>query len=131
MGVEPYLISASLVGVVAQRLVRKICDNCKISYTPDIAEQEVLKIFSDTQLYKGKGCNQCYNTGYKGRIAIHEIMPLNREIRLLIDNRANIDELRNNAVEQGMFTLRENCQELVIKGITTFDELIRVTYTGE
>ncbi|WP_069649458.1 type II secretion system ATPase GspE [Caloranaerobacter ferrireducens] len=131
MGIEPYLISSSLVGVVSQRLVRKICDNCKISYTPDQIEIKSLNIDEKTRLFKGKGCSQCYNTGYKGRTAIHEIMIIDKEIRKLIDEKASNDILRLNSSKNGMITLRENCRSLVLDGITTFEELMRVTYTIE
>ncbi|WP_427339164.1 type II secretion system ATPase GspE [Caloranaerobacter sp. DY30410] len=131
MGIEPYLISSSLVGVISQRLVRKICDNCKISYTPDQIEIKSLNIDENTRLFKGKGCSQCYNTGYKGRTAIHEIMIIDKEIRRLIDENASNDILRINSLKNGMITLRENCRYLVLEGITTFEELMRVTYTIE
>lgn len=131
MGIQPYLISSSLVGVVAQRLVRRICNRCRISYKPDEKERKLLNIDENTLLYKGKGCSHCFNSGYKGRIAIHEIMPINSDIRELIDNSASINQLREAALKNGMITLRENCRELVLKGVTTYQELIRVTYTLE
>lgn len=131
MGIEPYLISSSLVGIVSQRLVRKICDNCKISYTPNLLEMKTLNIDEKTELFKGKGCSQCYNTGYKGRTAIHEIMIIDRDLRKLIDEKASSDVLRLNSSKSGMITLRENCRTLVLEGVTTFEELMRVTYTIE
>ncbi|KGG81452.1 type II secretion system protein E [Caloranaerobacter azorensis H53214] len=131
MGIEPYLISSSLVGVISQRLVRKICDNCKVSYTPDQIEMKSLNIDENTRLFRGKGCSQCYNTGYKGRTAIHEIMIIDKEIRRLIDENASNDVLRINSLKNGMVTLRENCKSLVLEGVTTFEELMRVTYTIE
>ncbi|SHH46419.1 GspE/PulE family protein [Tepidibacter thalassicus] len=130
MGIEPYLISASVVGVVAQRLVRKICDKCKISYTPSEKEIKILGLKEGEVLYKGNGCVHCYNTGYKGRISIHEIMHINKNIRALIDKKESIDSLRKTSIDDGMITLRENCKGLVINGITTIDEFIRVTYTN-
>ncbi|KPU28063.1 type II secretion system protein E [Caloranaerobacter sp. TR13] len=131
MGIESYLISSSLVGVISQRLVRKICDNCKISYIPDKIEIKSLNIDENTKLFRGKGCSQCYNTGYKGRTAIHEIMIIDKEMRKLIDENASNDILKLNSSKNGMITLRENCRSLVIEGITTFEELMRVTYTIE
>ncbi len=131
MGIKPYLISSSLVGVVAQRLVRKVCDYCKEEYTPSKSERELLGINEDIKLYKGKGCNKCYNTGYKGRTAIHEIMPATNSIKDLIDRDATLTEIKNQAIINGMETLRHNCTELVLKGITTTEELLRVTYSME
>ncbi|WP_243096833.1 type II secretion system ATPase GspE [Thermohalobacter berrensis] len=131
MGIEPYLISSSIVGVIAQRLVKKICEKCKTEYKPNENERKILGIDNNTFLYKGTGCNYCYNTGYKGRTAIHEILPVNKYIREMIDNNVNITRIRNKAIENGMITLKENCKELVLNGTTTFEELIRVTYTIE
>lgn len=131
MGIQPYLISSSVVGVVAQRLVRKICDNCKEEYISDEKERKLLNVDEGITLYKGKGCGQCYNTGYKGRIAIHEIMTANKEIRTAINENENTDEIREKAIENGMVILKENCKELVLKGITTVDEFVRTTYTME
>ncbi|SHJ82560.1 type II secretion system ATPase GspE [Tepidibacter formicigenes] len=130
MGIEPYLISASVVGVVAQRLVRKICDKCKTSYTPSEKEIKTLKLKENDLLYKGTGCVHCYNSGYKGRTSIHEIMNINKNIRSLIDEKEGIDKLRKESIDDGMITLRENCKELVLNGVTSFDELMRVTYTN-
>lgn len=131
MGIEPYLITSSLIGVVAQRLVRKICDNCKTEYNATESDKEILEVKEDITLYKGQGCNKCYNTGYKGRIAIHEIMHMTRPLRRLIDASSSIDTVKEKAIEEGMITLKENCSELVLNGITTVEELLRVTYTLE
>ena len=131
MGIEPYLISSSVVGVIAQRLVKKICTNCKESYEPSQKEMEVLNIGNDVPLYRGAGCPQCFQNGYKGRTSIHEIMNVNRKVRSYINNKMGIDEISKIAVENGMITLKESCKKLVIEGITTFDELMRVTYTNE
>ncbi|WP_425448623.1 GspE/PulE family protein [Dethiothermospora halolimnae] len=131
MGIDSYLITSSVVGVVAQRLVRKICEECKVSYTPDVNEKRILGIEEDVTLYKGQGCNKCYNTGYKGRIAIHEIMPLTSGIREVIDANSSIDQLKNKVLLEGMITLKENCKELVLQGTTTVEELLKVAYTME
>lgn len=129
MGIEPYLVSASVVGVLAQRLVRKICNQCKTSYKAENYEKELLNIHDDVQLSKGKGCSACNGTGYKGRTAIHEVMPVGRDIRTLIEKRAGIDEIRKAATDSGTISLRESCLQLVLQGITTIDEMIRVTYS--
>ncbi len=131
MGVPPYLVSSAVIGVVAQRLVKKICDSCKTQYIPNEQERQLLKIQDDITLYKGKGCSYCNNTGYKGRTAIHEVMPIDRKLRIQIDKGESTDLLRQTAKTNGTITLRENCKELVLKGITTIDELIRVTYSIE
>ncbi len=131
MGIEPYLVSSSVVGVVAQRLVRKICPHCKVSYRPDHAEMMMLKLKEPRPLYRGEGCNYCNGTGFKGRSPIHEIMVVNREIRELIDRRATTDQLRQMAARFGTKSLRESCMELVLEGVTTVSELTKVTYSIE
>jgi len=131
MGVEPYLVSSSVVGITAQRLMRRICSNCKTPYTPDRTEMDALKIREAVTLYRGAGCSACNFTGYRGRVAIHEIMPINAQIRELIDKRASIDHVRNVAIRQGTTTLRENSTELVLKGVSTTEELLKVTYSVE
>ncbi|AOT68185.1 type II secretion system ATPase GspE [Geosporobacter ferrireducens] len=128
MGIEPYLISSSVVGIVAQRLVKRICKNCKIAYHPSVGEINLLQLPHGAMLYKGEGCNACNQTGYRGRTAIHEVMPVTKDIKKLIDERKNTEDLRKAAVEQGMTTLRQSCRELVINGITTIEELLRMTY---
>ena len=128
MGIESYLISSSVVGIVAQRLVKRICDNCKVTYHPGVGEINVLQLPHGAMLHKGEGCNACNQTGYRGRTAIHEVMPITKDIKKLIDERKNTEDLRKSAVNQGMTTLRQSCRELVINGITTVDELLRMTY---
>lgn len=131
MGIEPYLVSSSLVGVVAQRLVKKICPRCKISYRPDHAEMMLLKLREPRELYKGEGCPACNFTGYQKRTAIHEILVVTKDIREIIDRRGTNDQLRQAASRFGTKTLRESCAQLVIDGITTTAELARVTYNVE
>lgn len=131
MGIEPYLVSSSVVGITAQRLVRRICSNCKVPYIPDRTEMDILKIRDPQTLYRGSGCSACNYTGYRGRVAIHEIMPVNAQIRELIDKKASIDHVRSVAIRQGTTTLRENSTQLVLKGITTTEELLKVTYSVE
>lgn len=128
MGVEPYLISSSVVGIIAQRLVKKICNNCKEAYCPSTEEIQLLDLSHKTKLYKGNGCNACNQTGYRGRTSIHEIMPITKDIKKLIDEHKNTEDLRKMAVDHGMTTLRQSCRELVIHGITTVEELLRMTH---
>ncbi|MGB9856573.1 MAG: type IV-A pilus assembly ATPase PilB [Dictyoglomaceae bacterium] len=134
MGIEPFLISSSLLGVVAQRLVRKICPRCKTPYEPTPEDLEVLKAnlpdkFDPEKLtlYKGKGCGYCNNKGYKGRTAIHEIMLIDDEIRELILKKVSKDTIRETARKKGMNTLREDGLLKVLNGITTIEEVMRVT----
>ncbi|HZX21681.1 MAG TPA: ATPase, T2SS/T4P/T4SS family [Clostridia bacterium] len=131
MGIEPYLVSSSVVGITAQRLVKKICENCKTGHIADELEKKALRA-EDTEevtVYKGTGCNLCNNTGYKGRTAIHEILPITKGIRLLVDAGASIDSIREEAQKQNFVSLRDNCAQLVREGVTTIDELLRVTYS--
>ncbi|NME83053.1 GspE/PulE family protein [Clostridium sp. SM-530-WT-3G] len=125
MGVKPYLVSTSVVGIVAQRLVRKICSNCKTSYEASEQEKKILGKDLDEKvtLFKGEGCGYCHETGYTGRIGIYEIMEMTREHRKLINEGADSDMLRDISVKNGMVTLEEECRELVLKGITTVEEL--------
>ncbi|NTV91297.1 MAG: Flp pilus assembly complex ATPase component TadA, partial [Clostridiales bacterium] len=116
MGIEPYLVSSSVVGIISQRLVRKICKSCKTSYKPEISELSLLKLREGRSLFKGTGCSACNNTGYSGRTAIHEVMSVGKEMRELIDRRANIDQIRHLASKTGTQTLRESCTQLVING---------------
>jgi len=130
MGVEPFLVSSSLIGVLAQRLVRKICPHCKepVSIPPEIwTRMELPGPLSGTTFYKGKGCRECKGTGYKGRTGIYELMVLNEEIQRLIVKRASDDQLQKAAKEAGMVTLREDGFKKAIRGITTLEEVLRVT----
>lgn len=129
MGIEPYLLSSSMVGVIAQRLVRRICPKCKTSYRPDHNEMMLLKLREPTPLHRGAGCQACNFTGYSKRIAIHEIVQVNKDMRELINRRATLDQMKAAASRYGTITLRDNCVKLVLEGITTTDELLRVTYS--
>ncbi len=130
MGIKPYLINSSVRGIVAQRLVRKICDNCKEEYEASNYEKSVLNMedHENLKLYRGTGCHKCHNTGYSGRTAIHEVMRLSKSIRDIIQHEGTTDKLREVALQEGMYTLNENCRDLVIKGITTIDEYFYIAY---
>ena len=129
MGVESYLVASSLVGVIAQRLVRNICPRCKVTYRPSHSEMLLLKMKEPTPLHKGVGCPYCNFTGYKGRSGIHEILVITREIRDLINRGASADQLQQMALRQGTVSLRDSCIDLVLHGMTTVDELLKVTYS--
>lgn len=131
MGIEPFLVAASLVGVISQRLVRRICPNCKVPRNVTSTEMKLLKSEEVQNVATGAGCPICNNTGYKGRIAIHEIMMMNKELNEIVTSKGTTEELRQMARKFGLKTLRESCTELVLQGITTIEELIRVTYTSE
>ena len=131
MGVEGYLISSSLLGVLAQRLVRVICNKCKITYAPDKELADELGVKMNFQTYKGKGCEICDHTGYKGRTGIFELLLVNDEIRRLIVEKKGSDVIAQKAIELGMKTLRDDGWEKVKAGITTVDEVIRVTQAAE
>ena len=130
LGVEYFMIAGVLNAVVAQRLVRKVCPHC--SFTREMTEEE--KITLDLPLdqsYKIKdaeGCVKCRFTGYKGRTAIVEIMPVNAKLRSLISSGASTEEIRNNAVMDGMMTLRESAIRKLADGVTTFDEIVKALY---
>lgn len=127
MGIEPFLVASSVVGVVAQRLVRKICPYCKMEYIPTKEELSHigLKNFKG-KLYKGKGCERCMNTGYLGRTAIYEIMAITKEIRKAILNGSDSDVIRDIAVNEGMKTLKMDGISKIKMGITTVEEVLRV-----
>ncbi len=108
-------------------MLKKVCSHCKEEYDPNEHERKLLNLAYGDKLYKGAGCNFCNDTGYRGRTAIHEVMNINAEVRELIDSGGRTDQLRNLARSQGMTTLRESCIELVLSGITTVDELLRMT----
>lgn len=133
MGIEPFLISSSVVGVIAQRLVRRLCPKCKVEYEPKPNEVAALK-FAEGEIPKvfmPKGCPNCNNTGYRGRIAIYEIMTISSEERELIAKNVTSDKLKEVAINNGMKTLRDNCARLVKSGVTSLDEMFRVTYAKE
>lgn len=133
MGIEPYLVAASLSGVVAQRLVRRICPKCKEGYKASDYEKNMLGIDKEQDLiiHKGKGCNSCNNTGYSGRLGIYEIMEISREHRELIQKEANMDSIKELSISQGTKTLEMACGDLVLKGETTIEELMKVAFLKE
>jgi|Deesub1362B_J571_1020462.scaffolds.fasta_scaffold00572_3 type IV pilus assembly protein PilB len=132
MDIEPFLIASTLLVVVSQRLVRKICEECKEEYKP---EESVLLDLSPedpdrlkgAKFYKGRGCEKCFGTGYKGRIGIYEVMPITKRIRELILKKAPTFEIEKAAIEEGMITLRESGIRKVIRGVTTPDEVLKET----
>ena len=128
MDIKPFLISSTLAGVIAQRLVRKICPNCGEEYTSDEREMRLLGVKNAVKLKKGMGCSLCNDTGYKGRIGIFEILELDKDIKNLIDINSTESEIRKTAFKKGMNTLRESCINKVLNGTTTIDEMLKATY---
>ena len=130
MGIEPYLVSSAVIGVISQRLVKELCPDCKVPYEASYSEKSLLGLDTNENitLYRPKGCNKC-NNGYKGRRAVHEIMIVNESIRQLIDDGANIDELRIVAEKQGMISLLKDSVNLALNGQTTVEEVLRAGYT--
>ncbi|MEL7649825.1 MAG: GspE/PulE family protein [Sedimentibacter sp.] len=128
MGIKPFLTAASLRGVVSQRLVRKICPNCRTEYETGKHEMELLKLKESTALYRGTGCAVCYYSGYSGRIGIYEVMKADKDIRDIIYRGGSADELARAAERNGMTTLKENCRQLVLSGITSVDEYSQLVY---
>ena len=131
MGVEPFLICSSLAGILAQRLVRRVCKNCKTYYVPSDSDLERLgidrSVVGDHKFCYGRGCPNCNHTGYKGRKALTELLVVNNEIREMIANEAPANPLREKARELGMRTLREDGLAAVMNGETTVDEVVRYT----
>jgi general secretion pathway protein E len=129
MGVEPYLVSSVLEGVLAQRLVRRICEACRVPDTPSRADLEAIGIDPAGRwtLYRGKGCDECRGTGYRGRFGIYELFPITEEVRSLVIRRASTPEIRRHAIEAGMTTLRLDGWLKARDGLTTVDEILRVT----
>ena len=131
LGLEPFLISSTLLGALAQRLVRRICPHCSEPYSVDAASLRKLGFpLADketVELKRGKGCLQCRNTGYLGRLGIFEIFPLSEQLKKLVAGKANDADLRQVAVREGMTTLREDAWRKVQAGLTTVEEAVRVT----
>ena len=134
MGVEPFLISSSLVAIVAQRLIRKLCPKCKEAYEPTESlsiRLPLVKKNKKTIFYRPKGCEQCFNTGFKGRVGICEVLLLGPLIRDLILKRARESEIKAAARKEGMRTLREDGMIKVVQGVTSLEEVLRVTVADE
>jgi type IV pilus assembly protein PilB len=131
MDIEPFLVGSALDSVVAQRLARRLCERCKEPYVHDPNDLVTLKFGilpgqPIAQLYRPTGCQSCSNTGYRGRIAIHEVMTVTEEIERLAVARASSAEIARLAVEQGMLTLRQDGWAKVQMGLTSVEEILRV-----
>jgi len=135
MGVEPFLISASLISIVAQRLIRKLCPGCREAYKPSEKIVSALGMdvgkAKDVTFYKANGCGQCFNTGYSGRVGICEILVMSAAIRNLILKKGRESEMKQRARKEGMRTLRQDGIARVLQGVTSLEEILRVTVADE
>ena len=135
LGIAPFLISSALLGTVAQRLIRTFCAKCKQAYRP--SEDELKCLFGESshdekiKLYRGKGCNSCYHTGYHGRKGIYEILRISPEIRKIIVDGGSDDVIKQQAIKEGMKTLNKSTVDEVLNGVTSLDELMRVVDVRE
>ena len=131
MGIESYLLSSSVLAVLAQRLVRRVCEDCKVGYEPSDTELDELGLkrqcLKGGVLYKGEGCGSCFTSGYRGRCGIYELMPVSHAIKKQLLSSADATQLQKTAVEAGMKTLREEGAVLATQGVTTTAEVLRVT----
>jgi general secretion pathway protein E len=131
MGVEPFLVASSLIGVLAQRLVRRLCEECKEPYEPTDAELHDLQLereeLSQATVYRAGGCEKCQNLGYRGRVGIYEFMPAIDEVKQLIMQNADAGSIKKAAADLGMRSLRDDGIVKVKSGLTSFDEVLRVT----
>lgn len=130
MGIESYLIADSVIGVIAQRLVRRLCKECKKPRLATADEKEVMgcSMEEDVTIYDACGCSKCENTGYKGRIGVYEIMKMSPRLKTIISKRQGADAIKEQALQEGMYTLRMSATEYVLDGTTSFDEMVKVSF---
>ena len=132
MGIESYLISDSVVGVIAQRLVRRLCPHCKVAKEPDAEERELLGLKPEQQvmIYEPRkgGCPQCESMGFRGRIGVYEIMEMTQPLKRIIAKGGDAEEIKKQALEEGMLTLRMSATELVLEGTTSVSEMVKVSF---
>ena len=133
MGIESYLLADSMVGVIAQRLVRRLCPHCKKPYEADGDEKKLLGVNPEESvtIYKPCGCERCSGIGYKGRIGVYEIMTITPAIRRVISKRGSAEEIKDVALSEGMHTLRMSASRMVMEGITSFSEMIKVSFDND
>jgi type IV pilus assembly protein PilB len=126
MGIQPFLVSSSLLGIVAQRLMRRLCTKCKEPYDPTDEEMQVVRAKEPLKLFKAPGCSRCGGTGFKGRIGVHEVLRPTDEIKTMINKVLPSEELKKVAVANGMITLYEDAMDKVRQGISSLEEALRV-----
>ncbi|MCC6579200.1 MAG: type II/IV secretion system protein, partial [Phycisphaeraceae bacterium] len=132
IGVEPYLIASAVNGILAQRLVRRVCPHCKELYAPTDELKQFLDLqgFTSTELWRGKGCDKCRRTGHVGRLGIYELLVMDDTLRDMVTRNPNVTELRKLCRERGLVNLRQDGFAKVMAGQTTVDEILRVTESG-
>ena len=130
MGLEAYLIADSVIGIIAQRLIRRLCPDCKQAYEASEEEKKILgvDINNPLTLYKKVGCPKCANTGFAGRTGVYEIMEVTHDLKLIIERKGTADEIKSQALKEGMKTLRMSATKYVLEGVTTVDEMKKVSY---
>jgi len=132
MGMEPFLLSSSLIGVMAQRLIRRLCTECKVQTAPTHDELALMQHYLGTEqfpmIWRGKGCSKCHHTGYKGRMAIHEILPVVGDVTELVAQRASVEELRRKGESHGYRPMQMDALQRVIDGQTSLAEARRVVF---
>jgi type IV pilus assembly protein PilB len=131
MGIEPFLVAEALSGVIAQRLVRRLCPACKKKDLANQAELEILGSTEPVEIYRPTGCPKCNSTGFSGRLAIHEVMHVNRVLRDAIQNGSGTEALRDIAQQNGMVKLYEGCRQLVLDGVTSISEMVKTVYVRD
>lgn len=129
MGLEPFLFTSSVVGVIAQRLVRKICPHCRVGEPLPAPLRARLQIADpNAQMFRGKGCKECRHTGYRGRVGVYELLPMSEPVRVAIQERKSAAEIRKAATQNGMVALRDDALRKVLSGVTTLEEVLRAVY---
>lgn len=131
MGVEPYFVADALNAVIAQRLVRRICPDCKRKCKSTPQQNSVLGISKSVTIFEPVGCPACHGTGFRGRLGIHEIFVLDQHLRSLINSHASLDDLRDAAVASGMLTLKDSCTKAVLDGVTSYSELLEIIFSKD
>ena len=130
MGIQPYLLSEAIICVIAQRLVRRLCESCKIKKAASLADMSALKSLDPIYICEPAGCEKCSHTGYRGRSAIHEVLYIDPNIKHAIEKAKSAEKIREAAAAAGMTSLYDNCRRLVLEGVTSIQELVNTVYAG-
>jgi type IV pilus assembly protein PilB len=126
MGIEPFLVTSSTIGVIAQRLARRLCQTCKEPYTPEPIQARFFGLPEGTTLYRGRGCNECSGRGLRGRIGIYEVMRMTPSLREMVGKGARAEEIHAAALAAGMIDLKKYAAQLLVDGLTTAEEVTSV-----
>ena len=128
MGIESYLVGDAVKSIIAQRLIRRVCPNCKEEITTDDKSMEILGLQQAKTIYKAKGCGKCNFTGYSGRIPVHEVLFIDQTLKSVIEHGGSVDEMRETAAKEGFVTMLENARNLVLQGHTTIKEMVKIVH---